>query len=41
MINTLERNANTDRTNPAHPQKAHYTKSDARRRDQRTQHKVN
>lgn len=40
MINTLERNANTDRTDPAHPQKAHYTKSDARRRDQGTQHRL-
>lgn len=39
MIDTLEWNANTDRTDTAQPQKAYYTKSDARRRGQRTQYK--
>lgn len=41
MTNVLEGNTNTDRTDPAHSWWAHYTKSDAKRRDQRTQYRAN
>lgn len=41
MTNVQEGNANTDKTDSAHSQKAHYTKSDAKCRDQRTQYRAN